>query len=89
MLKNYWQFIKESIAEIEKLHHSLGEWVEGLCETNREIIELIKPYVDDTNPSVRIANAINVLESSDRNSIYKIVNKVSIRLNLFLSTCCR
>jgi hypothetical protein len=81
MLKKYWQFIKEDIDEIIKLHHSLGEWVEGLCENNREILELVRPYITDTNPSVRIANAINVLESSDRNSIYKIINNYLNNVN--------
>lgn len=72
MLKKYLQFIKEDISAIEDKHHSLGEWVEDLCE-NKEVLELIKPYLDDTNPSVKISNSINVLDSVGKNSIYKIV----------------
>ena len=72
MLKKYLQFIKENISDIEAKHHSLGEWVEDLCE-NKEVLELIKPYLDNTNPSVKISNSINVLDSVGKNSIYKIV----------------
>ena len=73
MLKKYLQFIKENINDIEQQHHSLGEWIEELCDGNKEILELVRPYVDNTNPTVRISNTINVLESPDKNSIYKIV----------------
>ena len=73
MLKKYLQFIKENISDIEDQHHSLGEWIEELCEGNKEILELVRPYLEDTNPTVRISNTINVLESPDKNSVYKIV----------------
>ena len=35
MLKKYLQFIKENINDIEDKHHSLGEWIEDLCEGNK------------------------------------------------------
>lgn len=73
MLKKYMQFVREDLSKIEYQHHSLGEWVEDLCLGNKEILELIKPYIDDTNPSVRISNAINVLDMSGKNSVYKII----------------
>lgn len=72
MIKRYFEFIKESISDIKKQHHSLGEWVEDLCE-NKEILELIKPYIDNTNPTVRISNTINVLDEDKQQSIYKII----------------
>lgn len=74
MLKKYFQFIKEKISDIEAEHHSLGEWVEDLALGNKEILELIKPFVDGTNASVRIANTINVLDKPKKASIYKIIN---------------
>ena len=73
MLKKYFQFIKENVKDIEKTHHSLGEWIEDLCENNREILELVRPYLIESKADVRIANTINVLGSAERNSIYKIV----------------
>lgn len=73
MLKKYLQFIKETISDIETKHHTLGEWVENLCLENKEILELLRPYLDDSSPSVRIANTINVLENIDKESVYKIV----------------
>lgn len=73
MLKKYLQFIKENISDIESKYHSLGEWVENLCEQNKEILELVRPYLEDTNPTVRISNTINVLETTDKKSVYKIV----------------
>jgi hypothetical protein len=73
MLKTYFQFIKESISDIEDEHHSLGEWVEELCLGNKEILELLRPYLDDSSPSVRIANTINVLENKGKEYVYKIV----------------
>jgi hypothetical protein len=74
MIKKYFEFLKENISEIEAKNHSLGEWVENLCENNKEILELIKPYMENTNPSVRISNTINVLNSNDKRSVYKIIN---------------
>lgn len=73
MLKKYLQFITENISDIEKKHHTLGEWVEELCLENKEILELLRPYLDDSSPSVRIANTINVLDDHGKESVYKIV----------------
>ena len=73
MIKKYFDFIKENLSKIEDLHHSLGEWVQNLCENNKEILELIKPYVDNSNPSVKLSNSINVLDNNDKQSIYKII----------------
>jgi hypothetical protein len=73
MLKKYLQFIKETISNIETKHHTLGEWIEELCLQNKEILELLRPYLDDSSPSIRIANTINVLENIDKESVYKIV----------------
>lgn len=73
MIKRYLEFIKENIREIEQEHHTLGEWVEDLCQ-NKEILELIKPYIDDTNPTVRIANTINVLDENKKGYVYKIIH---------------
>ena len=74
MLKKYLQFIKENIADIENKHHSIGEWVESLCKENKEILKLVQPHLTYHNPTVRIANTINVMESQDKDYIYKIVN---------------
>jgi hypothetical protein len=74
MLKTYLQFIKESISDIETQHHSLGEWIEELCLQNKEILELLRPYLDNSSPSVRIANTINVLDDYGKKSVYKIVS---------------
>jgi hypothetical protein len=73
MLKTYLEFIKETISEIENKHHTLGEWVEDLALRNKEILELVKPYLEETNPTVRIANTINVLDKAAKASIYKII----------------
>lgn len=73
MLKKYYDFIKEDIKEIEHIHHTLGEWVEELCLKNKEIEEILRPYLDNTNPTVRISNIINTLEEYDRKSVYKLI----------------
>jgi len=72
-MKTYLEFIKENIEKIEDKHHSLGEWVEDLAIRNKEILELIKPYLEETNPTVRISNTINVLDKPSKSSVYKIV----------------
>lgn len=69
MLK-YLDFIKEN----KNNFNSLGEWVESLCENNEEILDLIKPYLEDTNPSVKISNTINCLEDIEKKSVEKIVS---------------
>ena len=66
MLKKYLEFIKETISEIENQHHSLGEWIENLAERNEEILELIKPFLENSNPTVRISNTINVLDKPSK-----------------------
>jgi len=73
MLKTYLEFIKETISDVETKHHSLGECVEDLANRNKEILELIKPYLEETNPTVRISNTINVLDKPAKASVYKIV----------------
>jgi hypothetical protein len=49
MIKNYLEFIKETISEIENKHHTLGEWVKDLSLRNKEILELIKTYLEETD----------------------------------------
>lgn len=62
-IKKYNQFIKES--------HSFGEWVESVSEDNDDLLNIISQYTQDVDPTVRLANAINILSESQQKELRK------------------
>ena len=69
MIKKYFDFIKENVT--------IGEKVEKLALKNKDILELIQPFIGNTNPSVRISNTINSLDNEKKDSIKKILDNYS------------
>ena len=70
MIKKYLDFVKYN-----KINENIGKWLEDLCDTNDEVLELLRPYLDDTDPTVRIANTINVLPEKTKTHLYNMVSK--------------
>jgi hypothetical protein len=65
MIKRYLQFIKE--GQIEEFN-SLGEWIESLYSDDY-IKNLVARYTKEIDPTVRLANAINILEDLDKKEL--------------------
>lgn len=73
LIKNFFSFIKESsVNEIETLHNSLGEYIEGLC--NDEYIKMItNQYLTETDSTISISNAVNILDDLKKVELLKRV----------------
>ncbi|NBO23026.1 hypothetical protein EBU94_06785 [bacterium] len=75
MIKRYLEFINESIEEIEKDYNSFGEWVEKLAQKDDYILNMVSDHIKDFDPTIRIANAVNLLDESTKEFIYDMITK--------------
>lgn len=64
MIKKYLEFISEDFNS----SNSLGEWVESLYD-DEYIKNLVARYTQEIDPSVRLANAINILKEDDKKEL--------------------
>lgn len=62
MIKRYLNFIKENDSS------SLGEWVETLYDDDY-IKNIVNRFITEVKSDIRLANAVNLLNSYDKNSI--------------------
>jgi hypothetical protein len=67
-IKKYNQFIKENVSE-----KSVGEWIESVAKDDDYLMNIISQYTQDIDPTVRLANAINVLNKSQQEELEKKV----------------
>ena len=65
ILKKYSDFIFEKNIED---YHSLGEWVESLID-DIYIQNIVNRYTKEIHPSIRLSNAINILDDRSQNEI--------------------
>ena len=71
MIKKYSEFIKES--QINGFN-SLGEWIESLMD-DEYVRNIVARYTKDSDASIDLSNAINVLDDNTKNEIkYQIDN---------------
>jgi hypothetical protein len=68
-LKTYSQFINESFKGFD----TLGEYIEYLSKDNEYAQNLISEYIVDVDPTVRIANAVNTLDTHTQELILKLI----------------
>lgn len=68
IIKKYLDFIKESE------NNSFGEWVESLIDDDY-IKNIVARFTGDIDPSIRLANAINVLDDRDKSDIKSQIKK--------------
>jgi hypothetical protein len=80
MIKRYLQFINESIKDIEKENNSFGEWVEKLAQKDDYILNMVSQHIKEFDPTIRIANAVNLLDDSTKEFIYDMIISVCIRI---------
>jgi hypothetical protein len=69
MIKNYNQFIKESFNGFR----TIGEYIESISKDNDYALNIISQYTKDIDPTVRLANAINLLPKSTQELILKLI----------------
>lgn len=70
MLKRYKDFIKESYSNE---YETVGEYIEHLAKDDEYASNIISQYTQDINPTVRLANAINLLDKSTQDFIIKMI----------------
>jgi hypothetical protein len=69
MIKNYNQFIKESFNGFR----TIGEYIESISKDNDYALNIISQYTKDIDPTVRLANAVNLLPKSTQELILKLI----------------
>jgi hypothetical protein len=79
IIKKYLEFIKESSEDF----NSLGEWIESLSG-DEYVMNIVNRYIDDTqnlyngddiNPTIRLSNAINLLDEKTQSEIKLQIDK--------------
>ena len=71
MIKRYNDFIKESFSQ--ENHHSLGEYIEQLAENDEFIQMIVGQMTGDIDASIRMSNAINLLDDLTKVELLKRV----------------
>jgi hypothetical protein len=69
MIKNYNQFIRESFNGFR----TIGEYIESISKNNDYALNIISQYTQDIDPTIRLANAINLLDKSTQDFIIKMI----------------
>lgn len=65
MIKKYSEF------QDFKKFPTLGEWVESLCKDDDLIRSIVGDITRDVNPSIRVSNAVNVLDDYEKIQLVK------------------
>lgn len=68
IIKKYLEFIKESED------NSFGEWVESHID-DEYIKNIVSRFTGDIDPTIRLANAINILDENEKSDIKSQINK--------------
>ena len=71
MIKRYNDFIQESFSKED--HHSLGEYIEQLAENDEFIQMIVGQMTGDIDSSIRMSNAINLLDDLEKVELLKRV----------------
>lgn len=71
MIKRYNDFIQESFSQ--ENHHSLGEYIEQLAENDEFIQMIVGQMTGDIDVSIRMSNAINLLDDLQKVELLKRV----------------
>lgn len=64
MIKKYFEFIGESNNLIDGI--SIGEWIENASKGNQYLLNIISGYTQEIDPTIRLANAINLLSEENQ-----------------------
>jgi hypothetical protein len=71
IIKNFKDFIFENYND--EIHNSLGEYIEDLAKDDEYIQMIVGQMTDDINPSIRLSNAINLLDELTKVELLKRV----------------
>jgi hypothetical protein len=69
MIKKYLEFIKEDFEGF----NSVGEYIEDLAKDDEYALNIISQYTKDIDLTIRLANAINLLDKSTQDFIIKMI----------------
>lgn len=64
-LKRFEQFVSGSTED-----QSIGEWIESVSKEDEYLLNLISHYTQEVDPSVRLANAIDILDNFEKQELY-------------------
>jgi len=74
MLVSYPTFILESgYSECERRSGSIGRWIEEKISGNPELMQITSQFLGEIDPTIRLANAIDMLSDFDKRQVYKAV----------------
>lgn len=65
-VKKFIEFVKENLQ-----NQSIGEWIESVVKDDEYMLNLISQYTQEIEPSVRLANAIDILPEFEKNELYQ------------------
>ena len=71
MIKKFNQFISESYSK--ENYHSLGEYIEDLSQNDEYIQMIVGQMTGDIEPSIRLSNAVNLLDDLSKVELLKRV----------------
>lgn len=76
MIIKYENFLLESkFEEYKKEYNSIGEWIESVVDKDEYLLSIVSNYINDVDVTVRISNAINLLDDFDQKQLfYRIYN---------------
>ena len=66
-------YYKNFLNESKEGFRTIGEYIESLSKNNDYALNIISQYTKDLNPSIRIANAIDILPKSTQDLILKLI----------------
>jgi hypothetical protein len=69
MITRYKNFIKEKLEQ-----SSIGEWVESLIH-DEYIMSVVNRHIEDVDPSIRVANAVNILPKPEKTQLVNTIKK--------------
>lgn len=69
MIKRYFDFISENQDNFD----TIGEYIENLSKDDEYALNIISQYTQDIDPTIRLANAINLLDKHTQDFILKMI----------------
>lgn len=69
MIKRYFEFIKEKRENF----NTLGEYIEHLSKDDEYALNIISQYTQEIDPTIRLSNAINLLDKETQEFILKMI----------------
>lgn len=73
MIRKYFDFLRES--RITDKYHSMGEYIEKEFGDDEYALNIVSQHTKDIDPTIRLANAVNLLPEETQNLILDLITK--------------